>query len=89
MIWWNRIGRQLTRRRLRPLPRHCKDACKPFPQRRKDLIRNRFVDGMGCDEIAGRLDRPVASVYVAISRIYKKLAECVLQRLSAAGGLNG
>lgn len=45
--------------------------------RNRDLVRMRYVEGMTGVEIACALGRNVKSVYVAISRIHRALADCI------------
>ena len=61
----------------------CVEALSP---KARQLVNNRYVEGLKFEEIARRLGRPVSSLYVTVSRIHKKLAECVLRRLSLTGG---
>lgn len=52
----------------------------------RDILRQRYTDGVGYSELARRLGRPVGNLYVTLSRIHKKLAECILWRISLEGG---
>jgi RNA polymerase sigma-70 factor (ECF subfamily) len=55
-----------------------------LPSKSRQLVQIRYVEGLGFEDIARRLSRPVSSLYVSLSRIHKKLAECVQRRLSLA-----
>jgi RNA polymerase sigma-70 factor, ECF subfamily len=57
------------------------ETCLRFlsPQAR-DILQSHYVSGLGCGDLARRLGRPVSSLYVTMSRIHKKLAECILRR---------
>jgi RNA polymerase sigma-70 factor (ECF subfamily) len=54
----------------------------------KDIINARYVEGLGCSELAQRLGRPVESLYVTLSRIHKKLAKCIQRSIALQGGNN-
>lgn len=55
----------------------------------RSIINARYVEGLACGEVAKRLGRPVESLYVALSRIHKKLAQCIQRNLALDGGLDG
>jgi RNA polymerase sigma factor (sigma-70 family) len=57
---------------------------KSLNSREKELINGRYIERLSCPEQAQRLGRPVCSLYVSFSRIHKKLAECIMRRLSRA-----
>jgi RNA polymerase sigma factor (sigma-70 family) len=43
----------------------------------QELIRKRFEERCGYDQLAREVGRPVSSLYVTFSRIYGKLNECI------------
>jgi RNA polymerase sigma-70 factor, ECF subfamily len=47
----------------------------------RKLIKYRFVDGLTGRQISDKLDREVNAVYVAMTRAYRKLDECIRQAL--------
>jgi RNA polymerase sigma-70 factor (ECF subfamily) len=49
----------------------------------RQLLQDRYAEGLAMDEIARRLNRPVASVYVTLSRAHQALSDCVFRRLAA------
>ena len=51
----------------------------------RGIINARYVEGLACGEVAKRLGRSVDGLYVALSRIHKKLAECILRNAALAG----
>jgi len=56
-------------------------CCEALPASAKRLIDLRFegnLDGLG---ISARIGRPVNTVYVGLSRIYRRLAQCIQHRL--------
>lgn len=55
----------------------------------RELLNARHVDGLSSGELARRLGRPAGSLYTTLSRIHKRLAECIARRLGAAGGSHG
>lgn len=50
------------------------------------LIRLRYVDGMRAIDVAEKLGRQTNAVYVALSRTYRTLAECIERRIADAEG---
>jgi RNA polymerase sigma-70 factor (ECF subfamily) len=46
----------------------------------REIIEAHYVTGLGCGDLAQHLGRPVASLYVTLSRIHKKLGECILRK---------
>ncbi len=60
----------------------CLERLSPYVHR---LIELRYADGLPALEVARRLNRSPNTVYVALSRAYKSLAECVRRRLGREG----
>jgi RNA polymerase sigma-70 factor, ECF subfamily len=52
----------------------------------RQLLKKRYKDGLTGEELSRQFGRPIGSLYTTLSRIHKKLAECILRRLSSAGG---
>ena len=52
----------------------------------RQLLKKRYTDGCSGEELSRQLGRPIGSLYTTFSRIHKKLAECILRRVPAAGG---
>ncbi len=50
------------------------------------MLKMRYADGFTGEELSRQFGRPIGSLYTTLSRIHKKLAECILRRLSPAGG---
>ena len=50
----------------------------------KRLIDLRFTSGLDGSGIAAALGRPINTVYVGLSRVYRRLAECIATRLEDA-----
>jgi RNA polymerase sigma-70 factor (ECF subfamily) len=62
-------------------------AClKTLTQKARNLLQERYAEGVSMEEIARRLDRPVASVYVTLSRAHQALSDCVFQKLGRERG---
>ncbi len=59
----------------------CRDALSAAARRLIDL---RFVEGLDGQAIAARLGRPLNTVYVGLSRTYRRLADCIQRRLGDA-----
>lgn len=49
------------------------------------LVRMRYHEGVSGIVLAERLGKPVNTIYVALSRIHRVLADCVARRLAAQG----
>jgi RNA polymerase sigma-70 factor (ECF subfamily) len=61
--------------------RGCLEKLSP---KSRELVRARYAEGVDGKALAHRLGKPANTIYVALSRIHRKLAECVRARL---GGL--
>lgn len=60
--------------------------------RAQELVQLRYHEDLSGQHIADRLRKPLNTIYVAISRIHRTLAECVrseLARTSGSSGING
>lgn len=55
----------------------------------RQLIDMRYREGLTGSQVAERLRRPVKSIYVSISRIYRKLAECIARSEDTSGVSDG
>ena len=56
----------------------CLDELSP---QARELVRLRFAEELTVKQVADRVDRPLPSVYVSMSRIYKKLSQCIEGKL--------
>jgi RNA polymerase sigma-70 factor, ECF subfamily len=54
--------------------------------RAQELVQLRYHEDLSGQHIAERLRKPLNTIYVAISRIHRTLAECVRSELARAGG---
>src|SRR6476646_5460513 len=52
----------------------------------RQILQKRYADGLTGEELSQFLGRPIGSLYTTLSRIHKKLAECILRRISLSGG---
>ncbi|HYE20776.1 MAG TPA: sigma-70 family RNA polymerase sigma factor [Tepidisphaeraceae bacterium] len=52
----------------------------------RQLLKKKHADGFTGQELSRQLGRPVGSLYTTLSRIHKKLAECILRRVASARG---
>ena len=59
--------------------------------RAQELVQLRYHEDLSGQHIADRLRKPLNTIYVAISRIHRTLAECVRSELarSSGGGISG
>lgn len=57
--------------------------------RSKQILHLRYTEGLTGIQVAEAIDVTVGSVYVALTRIYQALAECIQQRRMEAGQANG
>lgn len=64
----------------------CMSQLSPAAQR---LVRERYESGRSVIELAKGMGRPVDSLYVAISRIYRTLSDCVSRRMREPEYRNG
>jgi RNA polymerase sigma-70 factor (ECF subfamily) len=51
----------------------------------RNILNARYVEGLACGEVAVKLGRSVESLYVALSRIHKRLAQCIRRNMALAG----
>jgi RNA polymerase sigma-70 factor, ECF subfamily len=59
--------------------RECIEQLGPKARR---LIELRYVEGISGGVLAARLNQPLNTVYVTLSRLYKALSQCVEKRLA-------
>lgn len=59
----------------------CRDGLSATARRLIDL---RFAEGLDGQAIAARLDRPLNTIYVGLSRTYRRLLDCIQRRLGDA-----
>ena len=62
--------------------RECVEKLSPYA---RQLIRMRYVDDLSAQDVAERLNRSPNTIYVALSRTYRHLADCVERRLAREG----
>ena len=62
--------------------RGCVERLSPYA---RQLITLRYVEGLPSRAVAERMNRPVNTVHVALSRTYKLLAECVRRGVARQG----
>lgn len=56
-----------------------------LPDAAREVLRLRYEQGLGCPDIAARLRRTVDAVYQTLSRLHKRLRECIESRLGESG----
>lgn len=76
-IWREEAGDRTHGERIAAL-RVCCDA---LPETAKRLLDLRFQGDLDGQAIAARIGRPLNTVYVGLSRTYRRLAECIQRRL--------
>jgi len=57
-------------------------CCAGLSTAARQLLDLRFREGLEGAAISARLSRPLNTVYVGLSRTYRRLAECIAQRLA-------
>jgi RNA polymerase sigma-70 factor (ECF subfamily) len=62
--------------------RECVERLSPYA---RQLIRLRYVEELSAQDVAERLNRSPNTIYVALSRTYRHLADCVERRLAREG----
>lgn len=65
------------------------ECLEKLPSKSLEMVQLRYLEGLKVEEVAKRLKKPAASLYVTFSRISAALAECVERHLRAAGGDHG
>ena len=73
---WREAAEEDGKARLDALQR-CLGRLSPAA---RSLITLRFAEGLDCPQVAARLGKPLNTVYVGLSRVYRKLAECIQGR---------
>ena len=61
------------------------DCVEKLRDRDRELINRRYAPGVTVNDIAEQLDRPVKSIYAALTRIRRGLLKCVERALVAEG----
>jgi len=79
-LWRDEAGSHVHGERIAAL-RAC---CDLLPEPARRLIDLRFRDQLDGVGIAARIGRPLNTVYVGLSRIYRRLADCIQRRLGDA-----
>jgi RNA polymerase sigma-70 factor (ECF subfamily) len=64
--------------------RECLEKLSPYA---RQLVHMRYVEEMSAQEVAERLNRSPNTIYVAMSRTYRHLGDCVERRLEREGGV--
>jgi len=78
---WNQSTETPSPERTQAL-RHCLEKLSSHARR---LVKLRYVDGISGEELAQAMNRKLNTVYVALSRTHRALAECVERQMQAAG----
>lgn len=78
---WARSGEIPCPERLRAL-RHCLEK---LSANSRQLVKLRYVDGITGEDLARVLNRKLNTVYVALSRTHRALAECVQRQMGVTG----
>ena len=55
-----------------------------LPERTREILEDRYGQGLTAVEVAGRLGKKVDSVYQTLSRAHRSLRECIERRLGTA-----
>jgi RNA polymerase sigma factor (sigma-70 family) len=79
---WQKLDHDRGARRAEALA----NCVESLPKRAKDLLQRRYMHELDYTELARLLKRPVPSLYVALSRIHKLLADCISNRLMTSDG---
>lgn len=59
-----------------------RDCLGKLPPGAREVLRLRYEQGLGCPAVAGRLGRSVDAVYQTLSRLHRRLRECIEARLA-------
>jgi RNA polymerase sigma-70 factor (ECF subfamily) len=66
-------------------PRHKQNLAQcleELPQQYREIIQLRYTRQLKCEQIAAQLERTAESLYMLLSRIRKRLKDCVEERLA-------
>jgi RNA polymerase sigma-70 factor (ECF subfamily) len=75
-------GRDENSESVRLALQACIETLRPKARR---LIELRYVAGFSGKALAAKLNQPANTIYVALSRIYRKLSNCVQKRMAYEG----
>lgn len=75
-VWTRRDVHEVSDRS--EMLRDCIDELSPYA---KQLVDLRYGQGLSGTELASRVHRKLNTIYVALSRIHRTLADCIDQRL--------
>jgi len=78
---WERSEEPMHPEKTRAL-RHC---LAKLSANSRHLVKLRYADGISGEQLARKVNRKLNTVYVALSRIHRSLAECVQRELSQSG----
>ena len=68
--------------RLERCLRYLDECMARLPQSDRDLLQVKFQSAVTAKNAAERLGRPANTVYKALARIYRSLADCVTRAMS-------
>lgn len=68
------LGDEVELEERRQRLRHCVEK---LPERERDLVRLRYFESTGYEELTGRTGRTRAALYMAFRRIHRRLADCL------------
>ena len=63
------------------------DCIKKLPEKSRQLVRLKYLEGLNSRELACRLNRKAGSIRVTLQRIREQLGVCVEKQMEAVGGL--
>ena len=78
---WQESDRHSSTETIQAL-RHCIDRLTDYSRK---MIKLRYADGVSGTKLAEIMERKLNTVYVALTRIHKTLAECIYNQLRSSG----
>ena len=61
------------------------DCFQELPERSQRMLRLKYEDGLGAEQVAGRLNQTGAAVLMALSRLRRAMRECAERKLKTLG----
>lgn len=62
------------------------ECLEALPEAARQMLRLRYFEGHGCEEVAQRMNLGLDAVYKRLSRLHQALRQCVEGRLGARAG---
>ena len=74
---WNQLDERGEDDRVEAI----QDCVERLPEKSRSLLAMKYDQGLSGQELAEKLDRPLNTIYVTLSRIHTRLRECIQRHL--------